>query len=228
MLLATPSQQHREDPRAGSLIPGKKTAIISTGGGRETCKKEDPRGGAPLSLQFWTQAPFPHSQGLCSVGLSPLPWPAGPAHTSVGQEPALGRGQAEVSKVCLPGEAHISEKGQKPRLQTLLRQYSGVSPAGQSHAVATWPGPVRLYLLPVLAITGSSQGPPKHSQPQSSPRLALLSPEKEGTQNHATWYFTGSFQKLWEAGHEKSQFTDNKTEVYRQVKKHAQGYTGRK
>lgn len=26
----------------------------------------------------------------------------------------------------------------------------------------------------------------------------------------------------------KSQFTDNKTEAYRQVKKHAQGYTGRK
>lgn len=94
------------------------------------------------SLPFRIQDTTPTSQGLRSAGRSPCPGalasgltgppppPPGSAHTSLGQEPAPSRGEAEASEACLPEEAPVSEKGQKPCLQTLLRQDSGVRPAG--------------------------------------------------------------------------------------------------
>lgn len=118
---------------------------------------------------------------LGSAGLLPLP--GSPAHTCLGQEPAPGRGQAEESKVCLPGEAHISERGQKPRLQTLLRQHTGIRPAGHSHGV-TRPRPGHTASLPVTA-EGGGEALSRDSSSRVSPKapqLAPLSPGRKGLQ----------------------------------------------
>lgn len=67
--------------------------------------------------------------------------------------------QEEESKVWPASEgSFISEKGQKPCLQTVLRQHTGLRPAGHSQRGTTHPGRVRLHPFLSHSLRGLSPG----------------------------------------------------------------------
>lgn len=102
--------------------------------------------------------PRPLPGALVSGFTQPPPGAASAAHTSSGQEPASPwqRLPQRRAKSGLPVKAHISEKGQKPCLQALLRQHTGVRPAGHAQGDNSTPGPGQTVPLPPVTATGGS------------------------------------------------------------------------